>query len=121
MSHKSVEIVSNLIVQILDGLLRIIFKLFKKLGRFFENVSEFFPGPFNAVIDQVREGPNCAIRGLFLFRVLGVLIGLSKPRKNQLRVAFSSQRARLEQRFHMKDNFVVDVFSGLDVVHSIYY
>ena len=73
------------------------------------------------MIDQIREGSEGTLRSGFLLRILGVRVGLSQTRENQLRVALSAESARLEEWLLVEDALLVDVFSGFDIVDCIDY
>lgn len=55
LGNESIQIMCHLLLQFLLGLFRVLFEVAENLRTFFENVGEFFSGPFYAVVDQIRK------------------------------------------------------------------
>jgi len=75
--------------------------------------------PRDAVLDQVRESFESAQGdGVSLFLTCILTVGTSFMRNDGIVVSCNSEGARLNDRLVEPVGFSVNVFSGLDVVHS---
>lgn len=61
LGYESIQIVSHLLLERFFRLFGVLFEIAENLRRFFKNVCELFPGPFDAMVDQIWKGPDCAL------------------------------------------------------------
>ena len=87
----------------------------------YEHFAEEVSAPLDAVFDLVGEVPERAHGDRFFGRVLRVSVTLGLVRDHHLGVCFSSESSRFKEGFLVPDASLVDVESGFDVVHSVYY
>ena len=113
----------GLILQLLLGIIKISLRIFSELLIFPRSTSELtlkvISGPFDTMVNKVREVSQGTHGDTVLFRILRVAVRLGLTRDNALRVTLSTQSTRFEQVLIVEDTSVIDVKSGLDVINGV--